>query len=260
MSVTYKVNVPDSGSNLVLFCDIYKTNRAYDIDFGDGDYLQGRQTVEVVDGVATVSIGVEKGGQYTVLFWAQNADVDIFDVTDLTDVQLTQSAISGHQNIVAYAGREFVSEGLSETEVELTLEPVFAQFIIAYSPEDLMDEGLDVSRVSSSVRISGMSRSYNVAISAVGETCSLEYEKVPASMEPFVYQGQSYVDCFTRQVGFVEPGGTGIVSVSYAITTPRHIFETNLENVPVKAGYSTCCVVGREYAVTIFLFATEQTK
>ena len=256
-TVTYTVQVADAvatraiGDDVTavneLVYEVYRTEAEETTEFTNVDNLLYHKTAEVKNGVATIEIEFVNDQNFTVLFWAHTKDNGVYNVENLTNVTITSPDVANNVNAQAFVGRDFVRDCVSDQNGKVTLHRPVSQLNIATTPESLVFEaetgetGSTVVLEGSSVKVTGLATSYNIAtLSAFGATAT-EYtyteEDVPADV--LTVNGKNYTYVAMNYVGFAPEMGTSDVTVSYVINTSEGNIDNEILNVPVKPNYRT---------------------
>ena len=256
-TVTYTVQVADAVATRALGDDITAVNElVYEVYrtkaegvkvFSDEDNLLYHKTAKVENGVATIEIEFVNDQNFTVLFWAHTKDNGVYNVENLTNVTITSSDVANNVNAQAFVGRDFVRDCVSDQNGKVTLVRPVSQLNIATTPESLVFEAEDGERGSSirldgsSVKVTGLATSYNIAtLSAFGEPATeYEYTKTAVPNDVLTVNGKSYTYVAMNYVGFAPEMGTSDVTVSYVINTTEGNIDNEILNVPVKPNYRT---------------------
>ena len=186
-TVTYTVQVPDAIATKALGDDVnavnelvyevYRTVDAEETEFTSVDNLLYHKTATIDNGVATIELEFVNDQNFTVLFWAHTAGNNVYDVDDLTDVKIATSATANNQAAQAFVGRDFVIDCVSKQNGKVTLVRPISQLNIATTPSSLVIENqTTVGLEGSSVTVSGLSTTYNIAVLAAGEVEDVVYE------------------------------------------------------------------------------------
>ena len=267
-TVTYTVQVPDAiatkalGDDVVavneLVYEVYRTVDAEETEFTAVDNLLYHKTATINNGVATIELEFVNDQNFTVLFWAHTAGNNVYDVDDLTDVKIATSATANNQAAQAFVGRDFVIDCVSKQNGKVTLVRPISQLNIATTPSSLVIEnqttvGLD----GSSVTVSGLSTTYNIAALAAGEVEDVvyEYSETAVPTDALSVNNVDYTYVGMNYVGFAPEMGAN-VTVSYVINTTEGNIDNEISNVPVKPNFRTN-IVGNlitsktEYTITL---------
>ena len=256
-TVTYTVQVADAVATRALGDDItavnelvyevYRTEAEGVMEFSDADNLLYHKTAEVKNGVATIEIEFVNDQNFTVLFWAHVKGNEVYDVDDLTAVTITSPDVANNVNAQAFVGRDFVRDCVSDANGKVTLVRPVSQLNIATTPESLVFEaetgetGSTVLLKGSSVKVTGLATSYNIAtLSAFGATATeYEYTETAVPGDVLTVNGKNYTYVAMNYVGFAPEMGTSDVTVSYVINTSEGNIDNEILNVPVKPNYRT---------------------
>ena len=276
-TVTYTVQVADAVATRALGDDItavnelvyevYRTVDEGETDFTGVDKRLYHKTATITNGTATIEIEFVNDQNFTVLFWAHVKGNDVYDVDDLTAVTITSPDVANNVNAQAFVGRDFVRDCVSDQKGKVTLVRPVSQLNIATTPESLVFEaetgetGSTVVLEGSSVKVTGLATSYNIAtLSAFGATAT-EYtyteEDVPADV--LTVNGKNYTYVAMNYVGFAPEMGTSDVTVSYVINTTEGNIDNEILNVPVKPNYRTNIIGNLITSKTDYTITLEKT-
>ena len=256
-TVTYTVQVADAVATRALGDDITAVNElVYEVyrttaegveEFSDTDNLLYHKTAEVKNGVATIKIEFVNDQNFTVLFWAHTKDNGVYNVEKLTNVTITSPDVANNVKAQAFVGRDFVRDCVSDAQGKVTLVRPVSQLNIATTPESLVFEpeagetGSTVVLEGSSVKVTGLATSYNIAtLSAFGATATeYTYTETAVPNDVLPVNGKDYTYVAMNYVGFAPEMGTSDVTVSYVINTSEGNIDNEILNVPVKPNYRT---------------------
>ena len=276
-TVTYTVQVADAVATRALGDDItavnelvyevYRTVDEGETDFTGVDNLLYHKTAKVENGVATIEIEFVNDQNFTVLFWAHVKGNDVYDVDDLTEVSITSPDVANNVNAQAFVGRDFVRDCVSDNNGKVTLVRPVSQLNIATTPESLVFEaetgetGSTVVLEGSSVKVTGLATSYNIAtLSAFGATATeYEYTETAVPGDVLTVNGKNYTYVAMNYVGFAPEMGTSDVTVSYVINTSEGNIVNEILNVPVKPNYRTNIIGNLITSKTDYTITLEMT-
>ena len=276
-TVTYTVQVADAVATRALGDDItavnelvyevYRTVDEGETDFTGIDNLLYHKTAEVKNGVATIEIEFVNDQNFTVLFWAHTKDNGVYNVENLTNVTITSSDVANNVNAQAFVGRDFVRDCVSDNNGKVTLVRPVSQLNIATTPESLVFEaeagerGSEVVLEGSSVKVTGLATSYNIAtLSAFGATATeYEYTETAVPNDVLTVNGKSYTYVAMNYVGFAPEMGTSDVTVSYVINTTEGNIDNEILNVPIKPNYRTNIIGNLITSKTDYTITLEET-
>ena len=261
-SVTYTVQMPgsiatkavgdDLAADYVLFYEVY---RAADIETTGADPLYEGTADFGANGVAEVSLQFVKRQKYEVLFWAQAKNHDLFDVTDLRAVKMTNVWAGNDLAAAVFAGTDEVNDCVSEKKGNVTLVRPVSQINIATSKESLKVGGTGaaaktIAMKNATVTVKGLYATYNVYTKAVinDDIQDVAFETAPikpeenANLPEYFDSDEKYVYVAMNYVGFAPEQGT-TVDVEFTLETSESIGEAAIDhmvaNVPIKANYRT---------------------
>ena len=261
-TVTYTVQVADAVGTKALGDDVNAVNElVYEVwrtqgteitafDAERDNLLYHRTTTDVNDGVATLELEFVNDQNFIVLFWAQTEDNGVYDATKLTEVKIASPDVANNPNAQAFVGRDFVRDCVSDKGGKVTLTRPVAQLNIGttYASLDAFNPGddADVTITGSSVEVTGLATSYNIATLSAGAASTVAYEykyddSCNLPTEPLNVNGTDYKYVAMNYVGFPANDGSN-VTVTYVINTSEGNIDNAdapIENVPVKANYRT---------------------
>ena len=250
-TVTYTVTVPDAlatkgiGDNVAnvntLHYEVYRTAVAETVTFTDADRLLYHKTATVTNGTAKIELELVNDQNFTVLFWAQVGETnEAYDVTDLTNVTLKSPIKANQVDYAAFSGVDFIkgTDALTDKTIELT-RPV-AQINLGTTEASLTAFDTRVGLDGSSMTVSGLSNTFNVAkqIPGAALTSTTVYDEKTVPSDPLKVNTTNYVYVGMNYVGFAPEVGTPVI-VSYDINTTEGHIQNTIENVPVKPNYRT---------------------
>ena len=250
-TVTYTVTVPDAlatkgiGDNVAnvntLHYEVYRTAVAETVTFTDADRLLYHKTATVTNGTAKIELELVNDQNFTVLFWAQVGETnEAYDVTDLTNVTLKSPIKANQVDYAAFSGVDFIegTDALTDKTIELT-RPV-AQINLGTTEASLTAFDTDVDLNGSSMTVSGLSNTFNVAkqIPGAALTSTTVYDEKAVPADPLKVNTTNYVYVGMNYVGFAPEVGTPVI-VSYDINTTEGHIQNTIENVPVKPNFRT---------------------
>ena len=250
-TVTYTVEIPDVlltkaiGDDVTkvdeLVYEVYRTKGERMETFTEGvDNLLYHKTAVINNGTAIISLEFVNNQNFTVLFWAHTKDNGVYDASDLTDITITSPDVANNVNAQAFVGRDFVVNSVSDSNRRVTLKRPVSQLNIGTTEASLTAFNTPITLSGSSVKVKGLSTSYNVAALSAGQVSDVEYEytetEVPS--ERLVVGTTKYIYVGMNYVGFAANEGS-TVKVSYAINTSEGEITKEISNVPVKPNYRT---------------------
>ena len=273
-TVTYTVQVADAVATKALGDDItavnelvyevYRTVDEGETDFTGVDNLLYHKTATITNGTATIELEFVNDQNFTVLFWAHTKDNGVYNAENLTNVTITSPDVANNVYAQAFVGRDFVRDCVSDKNGKVTLVRPVSQLNIATTPESLVFEaeagetGSTVRLEGSSVKVTGLATSYNIAtLSAFGATATeYTYTETAVPADVLTVNGKDYTYVAMNYVGFAPEMGTSDVTVSYVINTSEGNIDNEILNVPVKPNYRTN-IIGNlitsktEYEITL---------
>ena len=266
-TVTYTVQVADAVATKVLGDDVAAVNElVYEVYrtvgegievFSDVDNLLYHKTATINNGTATIELEFVNDQNFTVLFWAHTAGNTVYNVENLTNVQITSPDAANNVDAQAFVGRDFVRDCVSDANGTVTLHRPVSQLNIATTPESLVKFDDAIALEGSSVKVTGLATAYNIAtLCATGATATeYEYTETTVPTDVLTVNSTAYTYVAMNYVGFAQNEGSN-VTVSYVINTTEGNIDNEILNVPVKPNYRTN-IVGNlitsktEYTITL---------
>ena len=268
-TVTYTVEVPGALATRALGNETIAVDRVYYEVYREKEV--GAKTAEPVyegskpvsNGKASFELEFVKNQKFVVLFWAQDADLTMFDITDLRKVTLANPGASNNVNAQVFAGSNEVDDCVPANGGKVTLSRPISQLNIFTTKESLTFGNKSIRLLESTVTVNGLYTTYNVAegeavITPETETAEFAYTSaaVPATedTDPYAYVAMNYV-------GFAQ-NASSTVDVDFTIKTSEGDIPHSVPNVPLKPNYRTN-IIGNllteaaEYNVTLGIWATE---
>ena len=246
-TVTYSVNVSDVATK-AIGDDVSKVNtlhyevyRAADVaDLNKKPIYEGDKPV--VDGKSTFQLEFVKNQDFVVLFWAQNADLQMFDIEDLREVALTTPGASNNENAQVFAGSDVVTNCASAAGGNVKLVRPISQLNIATNAESLavgnVDSNTAITLSTSTVTVKGIPSVYNVATKAVTTDADFTYSSSAVPTGTVTVAGEAYTYVAMNYVGFA-PEASTTVDVDFTFVTSEGEISHSVSNVPVKPNYRT---------------------
>ena len=243
-TVTYTVQVADALATKALGDDVtavdkvyYEVYRAAEVkDLSKSPVYQGEKPV--INNSASFDLEFVKNQNFVVLFWAQNEDLQMFDIVDLRKVTLTTPGDSNNANAQVFAGSDTVTNCNSAVGGKVTLTRPISQLNIFTTKESLTFGTKKITLSESTVTVDGLYTTYNVAEGAAvvtPTTAEFTYDAatVPATQDtdPYAYVAMNYV-------GFA-PNASTTVQVDFTITTSEGNVSHSVSSVPVKPNFRT---------------------
>lgn len=247
-TVTYTVQIPSvtkaigDGTNVnKVHYEVYRTAEPGTINFGAGDNLLYHRVEDMTAGSADIQLELVKDQNFTVLFWAQHGETnEAYDVTNLTNVTLKPSLNANVEDYAAFSAVDFIEKNDNLADRTVTLYRPVSQLNIGTTAGSLtaFDEVVELD--GSSVVVTGLSNTFNVAKQAAGDalTSKFTYAEQDVPTEPLTVGLNNYVYVGMNYVGFAPEVGT-TVTVSYVINTSEGDIEHTVENVDMKPNYRT---------------------
>ena len=244
-TVTYTVEVPGALATRALEDETtavdkvyYQVYRATEVeDLSKGFVYDGNKPV--TDGKASFELEFVKNQNFVVLFWAQDADLQMFNIVDLRKVTLTTPGASNNVNAQVFAGSNVVTDCVPANGGKVTLSRPISQLNIATTAESLKFGTKDILLNKSTVTVKGLYPKYNVYTEAVSEDkTNFEYTESQVPAATIDVNAKTYTYVAMNYVGFA-PKESTTVDVDFTITTSEGDVTHKVPNVPVKPNYRT---------------------
>ena len=255
-TVTYTVEVPVAIATKAIgdvVTDVdkvyYEVYRAADVeDLSKAPIFEGFKTL--TDNKASFSLEFLKNQEFVVLFWAQNSELvntdinsatGMYNINDLRAIKLVNPGASNNTAAQVFAGKDTVTDCESAANGRVTLTRPVSQINVYTTAESLSFEGVTVGLETSSMKVTGLYNTFNVARDAAvvsdENMVPLTYSgaavpTVAADDADLTYVAMNYVG-FAPHIG-------ATVNVDFTIqTTETNPISHSVSNVPVKPNYRT---------------------
>ena len=244
-TVTYTVEVPGALATRALGDETtavdkvyYQVYRAAEVeDLSKGFVYEGNKPVN--DGKAIFELEFVKNQNFVVLFWAQDADLQMFNIVDLRKVTLETPGASNNVNAQVFAGSNVVTDCVPANGGKVTLSRPISQLNIATTAESLKFGTKDILLNKSTVTVKGLYPKYNVYTEAVSENkTNFKYTEGQVPGTTIDVNAKTYTYVAMNYVGFA-PKESTTVDVDFIITTSEGDVTHSVPNVPVKPNYRT---------------------
>ena len=200
---------------------------------------------------ANITLDLVNDQNFTVLFWAQQSGINVYNTEWLNAVTYQPNTAEGgyayaanDNRLDAFYGKAFVSDGQTANHT-VTLKRPFAQVnLCTLNNKDAAQtsDNYNISLVSSKMRLDAVPTTFNVATSAVSNYVAMEFaantvpsgddKMITVNDKKYFYAGMNYVFA-----------GTNIV-LTYDIQTKLNgevdaNVNNTIQNVPLKENYRT---------------------
>ena len=250
-TVSYNVQVPSALSSKAIGNDIpevdelvYQVFRTAEVgDLTCDPVYTG--TEPITDGAANFTLDFLNEQSYVVLFWAQNQYIDIYDTDDLRQVSIAAQCSANDRRAVVFAGYDEVEDCVSSASGNISLERIVSQINVGTTLESLRVGAREVVLSESSMTVSGLYSTYNVATGSVTGSDDAEIIftaadiPAPSTGEELMVNGEKYIYVAMNYVGFVPSEGTKVDIDFSIITTEDEIIEHSVTDVTVKPNFRT---------------------
>ncbi|MBR5563685.1 MAG: hypothetical protein IKW11_05610 [Bacteroidales bacterium] len=244
-TVTYTVEVPGALKTKALGDEVtavdkvyYQVYRATEVDDLTKAFVYDGEA-DVNAGTASFELEFVKNQNFVVLFWAQDEDLQMFNIDDLRKVQLTNPGASNNVNAQVFAGKDTVSDCVSANGGKVELTRPISQLNIFTTKESLMFGTKSITLIESTVTVKGLYTTYNVAEGeAVTENVEAANFTYGSYAVPATEDADTYAYVAMNYVGFA-PKQAATVEVDFTINTSEGNVSHNVSSVPVKPNYRT---------------------
>ena len=239
--VTYEITLPDGpqtkGENGYATYDLhYEVYKTADANALATTPLLFEKTVSMTGNTTTVTLDLLNDQDYTVLFWANKAGENYFDLTDLRQVGVRQAA-SNNDDRDAFCGMDQLEQHDGAQSKTVELKRPFAQINIATLVNNV---DYDINPVSSLVKVS-VPVKYNVFTGEpIGELDDVEYTVNTVPTGYLTVNGTDYKKvAMNYALVPATQDNSATVDVYYEINTNNGTVKNTIPNVPVKKNYRT---------------------
>ena len=253
-TVTYTVQVPDAIATKAIGDDFngvdkvyYEVYREADIENNGQPVYEGSEDVDA-NGKSSFSLEFVKNQNFIVLFWAQNSALvktdenpnGMYDINDLRAVKLVNPGAANNESAQVFAGKDIVDNCRSEVGGNVELTRPVSQINVFTTKESLNLRDSQIILVKSSMTVSGMYNTYNVAAGEAVPGSEYEAEYIYSLADvPETKDTDEYAYVAMNYVGFAY-GDNTIVDVDFTIkTNESEEISHSVSNVPVKPNYRT---------------------
>ena len=243
-TVTYTVQVPGTLATKALCDEVTAVDKVYYEVYRKAEVgVEGAEPVyegsePVSNGQASFELEFVKNQNFVVLFWAQNKDLQVYDITDLREVTLVAPGLSNNTAAQVFAGSNEVTNCVAANGGNVELTRPISQLNIFTTKESLTFGTKTITLSESTVKVDGLYTTYNVAEGAAVVTptpaeFTFASATVPATQntDPYAYVAMNYV-------GFA-PNASTTVQVDFTITTSEGDVMHSVSSVPVRPNYRT---------------------
>ena len=249
-----------------VYYEVYRANA--DGELVGGLVYEGEETV--TGGAASFELEFVKNQNFVVLFWAQDEDLQMFDIGDLRAVELKNPGLSNNVNAQVFAGKDVVTNCASAVGGNVKLTRPISQLNIVTNEESLKFGTKEIEIQKSYVKVTGLYPKYNVYNKEVSEgPTSFTYEmadvlkNAEGKLEKLSVNGDTYYYVAMNYVGFApltDNANGATVDVELDIITSEspegNPVHHDIPNVPVKQNYRTNIVgnlltAATDYNVTL---------
>ncbi len=205
----------------------------------DGATAIYRQTAEVKNGEATISLNLIKGQSYDVIFWAQkdNGYVDVNTQFELVNIPVENKHHNDDNGAAFFFYKEnFVPSGVAES---VTLKRPFAQLNLGTTAASLITDAGTVAIATSAITVGNVASSFNTVLGyGQGEqTLVFAAKEEPQQIltvgnDDYVYVSMDYLP--------ISGDDEAVVTVEAQITLNNtQVVSHKFTNVPVRENYRT---------------------
>ena len=197
---------------------------------------------------ATITLDLVKDQHYTVLFWAQVAEADAYNTTELTAVSYAKDLdayLANDESLAAFYAVDFVNDGVATNPTVLLKRP-FAQVNLCTLNSKAAAQvagDYNIALVNSKMTLESVPTTFNVATSDVDDEQTVEfvYNAVPGGEDKTItVNGENY---YYAGMNYVFAGSN--VTLTYDIQTSLNsstnyaTVNNTISDVPVRENYRT---------------------
>ena len=197
---------------------------------------------------ATITLDLVKDQHYTVLFWAQVAEADAYNTTELTAVSYAKDLdayLANDESLAAFYAVDFVNDGVATNPTVLLKRP-FAQVNLCTLNSKAAAQvagDYNIALVKSKMTLESVPTTFNVATSDVDDEQTVEfvYNAVPGGEDKTItVNGENY---YYAGMNYVFAGSN--VTLTYDIQTSLNgstnyaTVNNTISEVPVKENHRT---------------------
>ena len=232
---------------------VYKTNSGEDYSIDDSGTIDGplaKGVVPMSNKKASVEFDLLQDQNYTVIFWAQVAGADHYDLGDLRTITVKHEngVVDGNDETRAAFFARFDFSTFEHEDHTVTLRRPFAQLNLLTTPESLtpvqsgQTTAYTIDVETSEVKVIGLGTSFNTLTGvAPAEDATIVYEMAATPAK----QGQETLSVNGKEYHYVSmnylfvPGDEKLVDIHYNIATDKGNMAHEIVAVPVKENYRT---------------------
>ena len=207
----------------------------------DGAKAIHRQTAEVKNGVATISLDLIKGQSYDVIFWAQkdNGYVDVNTEFDLVKIPVVNKYDNHNEDNGAaffFYKENFVPSGVAES---VTLKRPFAQLNLGTTAASLDTDAGIVAIETSAITVGNVATSFNTVLGYGQGEQTLVFAAKPEPQQELEVGNDKYVYVSMDYLP-ISGDDEAVVTVEAQITLNNtQVVSHKFTNVPVRENYRT---------------------
>jgi len=259
---------------------IYKTNSTEQHAVGvDGSTPLAQGIVPISGKTTTVTFDLLQDQYYTVIFWAQVAGKNHYELGDLRMIEIKDKAVEVNGNDESRAAffAKYEFNTVQPKDHKVTLRRPFSQLNLLTTVESLSPVqpgqtfGYTVDVKKSEVVVTGLSTAFNtvtgIGVAPADPTAEFKYVMydTPAKQGQttlkvndvdYHYVSMNYL--FVPVDGKENPDEAALVGVSYTIDTDNGPVSNSLVNVPVKENYRTNVIGNLLTKETTFLIIVDE--
>ena len=259
---------------------IYKTNSTEQHAVGvDGSTPLAQGIVPISGKTTTVTFDLLQDQYYTVIFWAQVAGKNHYELGDLRMIEIKDKAVEVNGNDESRAAffAKYEFNTVQPKDHKVTLRRPFSQLNLLTTVESLspvqpgQTVGYTVDVKKSEVVVTGLSTAFNtvtgIGVAPADPTAEFKYVMydTPAKQGQttlkvndvdYHYVSMNYL--FVPVDGKENPDEAALVGVSYTIDTNNGPVSNSLVNVPVKENYRTNVIGNLLTKETTFLIIVDE--
>ena len=206
----------------------------------DGAKAIHRQTAEVKNGVATISLNLIKGQSYDVIFWAQkdNGYVNVNTEFELVNIPVENKHHNDDNGAAFFFYKEnFVPSGVAES---VTLKRPFAQLNLGTTAESLITNAGTVAIETSAITVGNVATSFNTVLGYGQGEQTLVFAAKPEPQQELTVGNDDHYVYVSMDYLPISGDDEAVVTVEAQITLNNtQVVSHKFTNVPVRENYRT---------------------
>ena len=208
----------------------------------DGATAIHRQTAEVKNGEATISLNLIKGQSYDVIFWAQKdngyVDVNVNPEFELVNIPVENKHHNDDNGAAFFFYKEnFVPSGVAES---VTLKRPFAQLNLGTTAESLITNAGTVAIETSAITVGNVATSFNTVLGYGQGEQTLVFAAKPEPQQELTVGNDDHYVYVSMDYLPISGDDEAVVTVEAKIALNNtQVVSHKFTNVPVRENYRT---------------------